>query len=169
MAESVGIRIEGLTELQTLLKDELPRAAHNIARQAVQAIAQEFAKELRPVTPQRTGNLRRSISVQRGRGDRNAIFSDVYFASGADAKADGFYWRFIEHGTAPHAINPNSDLSRGSRQTGQLLHTPAQPFVGPLRERFAPRIPDMFREKMGVQLEKTLARRRKALTKKLGF
>lgn len=176
---ATGVRIEGLEELQKILKDRLPNEAHNLARAATHALAKEVAGQVKTAARRKTGRMARSIKAKRGRGDRTTIYSDVIFETGKAAKNDGFYWRFIEHGVAPHSVSAGADRSVGrgaglrlnrttralERQAGLKLRmhpgTPKRPFVRPTVERMRPQLPARYRELVGKKLEQKLARERR--------
>lgn len=164
---ATGVRIEGMASLQELLHDKLPKEAHNLARAATHQLAKETASKISAKTRKRTGKLAKSFKAVRGRGSKTAVYSDVV--------AD-FYWRFVEHGTAPHSVEAgaNKSVGRGAglrlnrttraleRQT-KLQHrmhpgTKAQPFVSPVVEQLRSDLPKRYRELIGVQLEKKLKR-----------
>lgn len=180
-------RIEGLEELHDLLSDELPNAAHQIARGAVLEVAKMVAADVKQNAPKRTGNLRKAVKARRTRGSRTAVGADVYVQKGTGSVHDAFYWRFVEHGTAAHstASGANADLigqrvtRTGKRHNTQAFGragkdqiknhpgTKAQPFVGPVVERYRGKIPALFKEKVGVVLERTLQRRKRKAAKQL--
>lgn len=140
MATNASVRIEGLEELAKTL-DILPREAHNVARNAVQAIAGEVRNAVRKKAPKNTGILRKAITAVRNKPRKfGDVSSDVRVTSGANAKYDAFYWRFLEYGT-------------------QKLG--ARPFITPVVEEFRPRIPHLFREHFGIKLEAFFARKAK--------
>lgn len=135
-----GIEIVGLEEAIKTLEETLPREAHNLSAQAVQAVATKVRNEIRRETPKgKTGELRKSVAAKRNRARNNKASSDVYF------KADGWYWKFLEYGT---------------------VKMKARPWVNPIVERMAPKIPDMFREELGKKLERLMAKKAKKAAKK---
>lgn len=140
MAKAAGIRIEGVEALKHTLNVELPGQAHNLLRVAIFSAAKKGRDMLKAAAPVRTGRLRMSVNARRNRGDRNTVSSDVIFETGKQAKADGFYWRFLEHGT---------------------VNAPAQPFVAPVVTELGNQLPGILRTELGVALEKALARRAK--------
>lgn len=137
MAE--GIEIEGLEECIKQLEEVLPKEARNLARSAVQGVAMQVRNEMRKKAPRRTGRLRRSIKAKRNRPHYDQVSSDVF----VDNKA--FYWRFVEYGTQKEA---------------------AHPFVQPTVEEIGPKIPDLFREQMGIKLERLMVRKANKINKK---
>lgn len=110
---------KSLARFQRKLEKDFPRAAQKEGRALVKKAATELRNDVKAAAPMDTGTLRRSIYVKLLRdkfGEPHA--ADVRVKTGKKAQAknrDGFYWRFIEHGTV------NMD---------------AQPFVQPTIERF---------------------------------
>ena len=141
-----GMAIEGLDEVVDSLANVLPKEARNLARSTVQNIAQEVAKGMKLKAPKDEGELRKSIIAYRRRGTPTQVASDVIIRHGKGQKINAFYWHFVENGTADGA--------------------PAQPYITPTVEEMRPKIPDIFRDKMGKNLEKLMARKaKKAATK----
>ena len=140
VAKATGIRIEGVEALKETLNTELPGQAHNLLRVAIFNVAKRGRDMLKNAAPVRTGRLRMSLKARRNRGDRNTVSSDVIFETGKQAKADGFYWRFLEHGT---------------------VKTPAQPFVAPVVAELGAAMPGILTVELGRALEKALARKAK--------
>lgn len=165
---ATGIRIDGLKSLQKMLGDIAPREAHNISRNAIHAIAGDIAKAIREAAPVRTGNLKKSVKVKRGRGGVNHGYSDVIFTEGKNAAHDGYYWRFIEHGTQGHAIGRGSNISTGTQKGKVVRGVKAQPFVEPVVSRFSATMSERMRKAMGIALEKALVRKARRLAKRAG-
>lgn len=138
MAKATGIRIEGIEALRETLNNELPGQAHNLLRVAIFSAAKRGRDMIKDSTPVRTGRLRMSVKARRNKATRDAVSSDVIFETGKQAKADGFYWRFLEHGT---------------------VNLPAQPFVAPAVEQLAGELPGILRVELGQALERALKRR----------
>lgn len=171
---AIGVRVEGLDALQEMLRVTLPNEAHNLTREAIFKVAKSVAAEIKQSAPVRTGNLRLSIKAVRLKGNRTTVASDVRFTTGPLVNHDGFYWRFVEHGTAPHSTASGANRSangrgRGWRKGGGKVtpgasggqHTPARPFVQPVITRLEPQIPAILRKEVGIALEKNLARKAK--------
>jgi HK97 gp10 family phage protein len=177
---ATGVRIEGMEALQDILRNQLPKEAHNLARAATFALAKEVRDKVKAKTPRDTGNLAKSVKARRGRGNKTAFYSDVYFETGKAAAHDGFYWHMVEHGTAPHSVRRDAnrqitgqnatdrrtasgrareraDAASGKQHPGSR----AQPFVGPVVENVRATLPARYRELVGTALEKKLAREAK--------
>ena len=139
-----NIQLIGMDEIQSLLADFLPREANNLSRNLVFGLAQEATKLAKQNVRVRTGNLRKSIKAKRRRGKPGQPVSDVMVTQGNNAKNDGFYWLFIEHGTG--GDNPQ----------------PAQPFVRPAYDKIRADLP-MYTDKVFTdKLRKRIARVQKA-------
>lgn len=114
---------KSLDRLQHKLEKEFPREAKKQGRELVKKAATELRNDVKAAAPMDTGTLRRSIYVKLLRdkfGEPHA--ADVRIKTGKKAQAknrDGFYWRFLEHGT---------------------VKIDAQPFVHPTIERFRPKM-----------------------------
>ena len=131
------MEVIGVKELEKILEEIAPRHARNLMRATVHAVAGKVKKEIKDRTPRDTGNLKQSLTTKRRRSKPDQPISDVIFKSN---KADGFYWRFIEHGT--------TDL-------------PERPFVRPAKELIFSKMPQIMREEFGKKLERLLARQAK--------
>lgn len=140
------IEINGLDDVKKVFEELAPRHARNLNRATVHGVAQVGAKELKAKVGSmsfkvNSGNLKKSIAAKRKKSHPDRPRSDVIFRSGSDQKNDGFYWRFLEHGTSKGVSG--SDFVRG------------------VRESIFARIPQIFKEQFAKKLEKALARERK--------
>ena len=133
---STGIEIAGLEEVQKLLRTELPKEAKQLVRGAVGSAASAVTKELKAAAPRRSGHLRRAFFVKRNRGTPTQVSADVR------ARPQGFYWRFLDKGTKKIT---------------------ATKFAERVIERMAQNLPKLFREQVGVRLEKLRAKKPKGL------
>jgi len=126
---------KSLAAFQRKLERDFPRAAKKEGRALVKKVATELRNDIKAAAPLDTGTLRRSLYVKVLRdkfGEPTA--ADVRVKTGKKAQAknrDGFYWRFIEHGT---------------------VKMDDKPFVHPTLERFRPKLKKHYDEYM-----KTLA------------
>ena len=138
------MQLIGMEEIQKVLTELLPKEANNLSRNLVFGLAQEAAVLAKQGVPVDTGNLRKSIKAKRRRGKPGQPVSDVIATQGKQAKHDGFYWRFIEHGTGGN--NPR----------------PARPFVQPAFDKVRADLP-MYTDKVFTdKLRKRIARAQKA-------
>lgn len=139
-----GVELIGMDEIQDLLEQIIPKEANNLSRALVFGLAQEAAKLAKQNVRVNTGNLRKSIKAKRRRGKVGAPVADVMATQGNTAKNNGFYWRFVEHGTG--GDNPQ----------------PARPFVRPAYDKIRADLP-MYTDKVFTdKLRKRIARIQKA-------
>lgn len=96
--------ITGVEEIREILSELAPRHARNLLRATVHGMASEVAKEtksnIKSSVTERTGTLRKAVKSKRRKSPPDAPVADVIFTQGKGAKHDGYYWRFLEHGTA---------------------------------------------------------------------
>lgn len=143
MSES-GVQLIGMDEIEDILTDLIPKEANNLSRAFVHGLAQEAAKLAKTKVPKRTGNLKKSIKAKRRRGKPGQPVADVIATQGKKAKHDGFYWRFVEHGTG--GDNPQ----------------PAQPFVRPAYDQIRANLAEYTDKVFTDKLRKRIARAKKA-------
>ncbi len=160
----VTLRMDG-AEAASATMAATSREMDNIMRSAVYELAKDLAAEIKPRIPVKTGNLRSALKTRRGRTSGGRPYADVYFEGGTKAKNDGFYWRFVEYGTQAHAVGKGSNISGGKQGGRGMPAQPPRPFVGPAVEKFNQDLPKLLREKVGVVLEKRMARKAKRLAK----
>jgi HK97 gp10 family phage protein len=94
----IKMEIHGLEDVQKILEDIAPKRATNLITATIRGVASEIRKEMKGNAPKDTSNLIKSIKVKKSRSDKFKPVFKVVFDSGKDAKHDGFYWRFVEHG-----------------------------------------------------------------------
>ncbi|MGB0568415.1 MAG: HK97-gp10 family putative phage morphogenesis protein [Alteromonas macleodii] len=100
MAKKPAFEITGIEETQKILEDLAPRYANNLNKAVNLNMAASAGKNARKFAPSGTGTLKKAIKWRRKRSPPEAPQSIVYVNHGKDAKDDGFYWRFMEYGTA---------------------------------------------------------------------
>lgn len=142
------IRVDGIDDIENILSDLVPRHARNIMRATIGGVARDIANDIKATAPKRTGILKRSIKTKRPRQKPDKIRMNVVATRGAGAKSDGFYWKFVEFGTAGN--NPQSP----------------KPFVGPARERGNSNMQTLIRTQFRVKLRKAAEREQKRKAKK---
>ncbi|WP_339064721.1 HK97-gp10 family putative phage morphogenesis protein [Teredinibacter turnerae] len=101
-----GVVVEGVDDIVKLFNQLIPKDARNLARAVNQGVAAELAKEVRKAAPKRAGVLKKAVAAKRQKSPPDAPVSIVYVRSGKKEKYDGFYWRFVEHGTQNAAAHP---------------------------------------------------------------
>lgn len=144
---SKGVELIGLDDIQDVLGDLLPKEANNLSRTFVFGLAQEAAREIKKGVPVDDGTLKKSIKAKRRRGKPGQPVADVIATQGKGAKYNGFYWRFVEHGTG--GDNPQ----------------PAQPFVRPAKDKIQANMPDIAHKVFIDKLAKQVARAKKRRSK----
>ena len=130
--------IVGAEELKGILNELAPREANNLMRRATYDMAKDLREDVRAGAPEKTGTLKKAITASRKRGTPGSIEAAVEITKGKSARNDAWYWHFVEFGTRLRA---------------------AKPFIIPAAERMRSRLKEIFEEKFGKQLEKTLAKR----------
>jgi HK97 gp10 family phage protein len=111
--EGVDALKAAVTRAPAVLKAHVGSAHHTTAF----AISQR----MRATAPDRTGTLKRSISVA-SRGLSSRVFIGP----------EAFYWRFVEYGTRHSAANP---FIRASTESESNTHEQRIRAIGPLLER----------------------------------
>lgn len=122
------MRLDGLKELQSTLKDLPDRIGNNVMRSALRAGAQVIRKEAQQRVPvlqdevphRKRATVKNAIRIRRSRRDKVGLFVGVKPLKGAQIAAfkkggggkgsnnpnDPFYWTFLEFGTAKMAARP---------------------------------------------------------------
>jgi len=136
------VEVFGLPETTDMLANVLPREATNISRRAATGIAAEVRNDIRTKAPKRTGNLKKSIKSKRDRGKKGQVSASVYVDRSGGKSGRGYHWHLVEFG------------ARGGNM-------PAQPFVVPTVEQWRPKMRTLYRERVGVELERELVKRAK--------
>lgn len=137
MPQDSGIKLEGLDELNDVLGRIAPKHARNLIRSTVHGAAGELRNDVKKRVPSNTGNLKRSIKVKRRRGSPDKPVSEVRADHGPKAKHDGFYWRFVEHGTSGGRFGPQ----------------PERPFLRPARDAFRAQYPQIVKRQFLKKFE----------------
>lgn len=101
------ITISGIDDVKKILGEITPKRAANLMNATIRGIATESKKMIALKVPKNTGELRKSLKVKKRRSHILNPIYNVIFSSGKGVKNDGFYWRFLEHGTVnnPNALN----------------------------------------------------------------
>lgn len=123
------LKIEGLADLNKLLKELPSKIERNIMRGALREGSKEFLERAKEEVPVRSGRLRKSlrISTRFKKGEVTASMS----AGGKGA----FYAYMVEFGTAAHLIKPKrkKSLIVNGAQVASVDHPGAEekPFMRP--------------------------------------
>lgn len=136
--------VEGQREIENTLRKLAPRESRNIMRRTVVRIARLVRDDVRAaarsVVQRRTGNLFKAIRSKRERGKPDVFEASVTIHLKHDGKPKAPHWHFIEFGTVKQR---------------------PRPFIAPTLKEWEPRIPRVYREEYGKQLERELAKREK--------
>lgn len=143
MGKPLAMKLEGVDDLNQVLKDLAPNEAKNLLRSTVHGIAGVARDRIEAAASFR--HLRKGFRAVRKRGDGDARpMSEVRATRSA---AD---WRWFEFGTAERRQKTTG------RRAGRIK---AQPFVMPQVEMLRGEMPAVYREQFGAKLEKSLARK----------
>lgn len=115
--------IQGGRELDAFLQQLAPKLEQNILRSALRAGANVLKAEARANVPVKLGELRKSIRVS-AKAKGGTVTASV---KAGNKKA--FYWRWVEYGTAAHAIKGGNGgaLDIGGTIVRSVMHPGAQP------------------------------------------
>lgn len=92
------LKVDGIEEINAMLKTVAPRQAKNIMRATINGVAGEIRDDARRFYPDgyyATGRAIKATKSKRRRGAVGQIRSDVIVEKSA------FYWRFLEYGQGP--------------------------------------------------------------------
>jgi len=156
------LRIEGIEDLKKTLGDFLPREANNILRRTITKVAANIRNDMRQAAPKDQGVLRRAIVSRRERGTPDSVEAGVYITHGKGQKNDAWYWHFVEWGTEGYRVGEKRRDFRGKSHgivRRNIAPKKAQPFIKPTVEKWRPKISAVFREELGPQIEREIAKR----------
>ena len=135
-----------------LLKNlqKLPeKVQKRVVNGAIRASAKPIIKEARRRVPVKTGNLKKSIGVTKGKTKGTIVTYHISPRKGG--KYDGFYGKWIEFG---HIVR-----EKGKSKKGKVIgHVPPHPFLRPAFEAKGKEAIIAFKEYMQKRLEKELAK-----------
>ncbi len=135
------VTVENLKDVEKTLGVLAPRESRNLSRRVVVKIAALVRNDVRTaargVVKRRTGNLFKAIRSKRERGRPDVFEASVTINLKGDA-VRAPHWHLIEFGTVKQK---------------------PRPFVAPTVKDWEPRIPRLYVEEFGRQLERTLAKR----------
>lgn len=140
------VKVEGLKQLTKMFGDLAPREAKNLSRRLVVKIAalvrKDVLKSARQKVKEHTGNLFKAIRSKRDKGnERRGVFEASVVINLRPSKGTiAPHWHFIEFGTV--------------KQT-------ATPFIAPVVRVWEQKMPGVYRQEFGKQLEKELAKKAK--------
>jgi HK97 gp10 family phage protein len=147
VAQASNVQVIGADEIAKILEEIAPKHARNLMRATIHGVAGEITKESKKLVPIDTGNLKKSLKTKRRRSKPDQPVSDVIATQGKGAKNDGFYWRFVEHGTG--GKNPQ----------------PARPFIRPSKDKIFAQLPNILNEQFTKKLAAAIKREQKKAAK----
>lgn len=80
-----------------------PKEARHLARNTVQQVASDIAKDAADMAPRDDGVLKRSIKARRRNTHGGDVFESVVHVLRTGGN-DAFYWRFLEYGQGPDGV-----------------------------------------------------------------
>jgi len=139
-------------DMGTLLKD-LKKLSEKVQKRvvkgAIRASAKPIIQEAKALAPYKTGNLRKSIGVIKGK-DKGTVVT-YHISPRKGGKYDGFYGYWIELG---HILR-----EKGKKKKGKVIgHVAPRPFLRPAFENKGEESIKAFKEYMKKRLEKELAK-----------
>ncbi len=140
------LTVAGLEQVAKMFGDLAPREAKNLSRRLVTKIAAQVRNDVRKSAKQKvkkhTGNLFKAIRSKRDKGNerRGEFTASVVINLRPSQGTIAPHWHFIEFGTV--------------KQT-------ATPFIAPVVKVWEQKMPGVYREEFGKQLEKELAKKAK--------
>jgi len=94
----VKVTINGIADVNRVLREIAPREAQNLARVTVTEIAKQLAADAKANAPADQGDLGGAITFKRERGRKGVV------AASAGVNKSAFYWRFLEYGQGPDGV-----------------------------------------------------------------
>lgn len=136
------LTVTGLKDLERTFRTLAPRESRQLTRRLVVKIAALVRNDVRAaareVVDRFTGNLFKAIRSKRERGRRDVFEASVTINLEGGGGPIAPHWHFIEFGTVKQRPTP---------------------FIGPTVKEWDARIPRVYREEFGKQLERQLAKR----------
>lgn len=92
------MRIEGVEDVEHILRAVGPRHARNLARATVHDMAKAIRDDAKEGMPENEGTMKKATKHkrERARGSR--------FSSTVRVGRKAFYWRFLEYGLGPDGV-----------------------------------------------------------------
>ena len=120
MAQSLTWRVDGLRELDANLRAMGAEVSVKWTNGALRAGSRVMQLAAQGNVPIRTGTLKNTIRIRRGKRDRADNVRDYFVFAGGRVKGGGgaFYAHMVERGTKPHRIEGRM---RDGNRPGRLL------------------------------------------------
>lgn len=162
MADSVRIKIEGLSDLDKALSNLTKAVGKGVLRRSLKQAAEPMADLARSLTPEDTGALKKSIEISAllngkeksghrklHRDDRSAV--ELFVGPSYKLGKGGRHGHLVEFGTAPHK---NKGQFAGTWHPG----TAPRPFMRPAFDTQARPTVERLRPILWSEIEKAAAK-----------
>lgn len=140
-----ALTVEGLKGVEKTLGVLAPRESKNLSRRVVVKLAALVRNDVRAaarsVVDRVTGRLFKAIRSKRERGREGVFEASVTIHLEAGGAPTAPHWHLIEFGTVKQK---------------------ERPFIFPTVKEWVPKLPRVYREEFGRQLERQLAKRGKS-------
>ncbi len=140
-----ALTVQGLPELEKTLGVLAPRESRNLTRRVVVRLARLVRDDVRAaarsVVKRRTGSLFKAIRSKRERSQPDVFEASVTIHLKIGGGPTAPHWHLIEFGT---------------------VNQKPRPFIFPTVKEWVPKLPRVYREEFGRQLERQLAKREKS-------
>jgi HK97 gp10 family phage protein len=167
----MDVKVEGLQELNELLKRTLPdhiqtKALHPTLAKA----AQPIVRQARANAPVKTGRLRRAIYSFKDRASTKvkAIRLISVRSGRRHGDKDAYYWKWLEFGRGPSRARSGV---LGTPDRGffgkEVKAVPAQPFMRPAFESKKLEALEVFRTNMASEIQKAAERYSRGIVNRL--
>lgn len=139
------LTVERLADVEKTLGVLAPRESRNLSRRVVVKLAalvrDDVRAAARSVVDRRTGRLFKAIRSKRERGRPDVFEASVTIHLQSGGAPTAPHWHLIEFGTVKQR---------------------PRPFIAPTVKEWEPKLPRVYREEFGKQLERQLAKREKS-------
>jgi HK97 gp10 family phage protein len=172
------IRVEGLAELEQMLKRTLPDRLQGKALQgALAKAARPIVSTARQLAPVKTGRLRSAIYSKRSKfstpGFERRIVSVRRGKRQQKKDRDAFYWKWIEFGRGVVRRKRKGDEGKvlGTPTAGwfgtEVQPIPARPFMRPAFESNKTQAIEIIRKELAGEIKKVAAREQARIASRL--